>query len=175
MSRLWSWPTRPDRWGRSRSTVPPRPAPTPSSSGGPDRTVGRWRRPPRYDRSSRRDRRESGAVSIEMVVIFPVVLLVSLVAVQAGLWMYARSLCLAAAQEGVLVGAAIDSNQVEAEQATLEFIAQAAPRFAGAALVSVTRSSDQISVTVRAEIPAVLPGLLNRVDQTASLPLEMYT
>jgi hypothetical protein len=110
-----------------------------------------------------------------MVVIFPVVLLVSLVAVQAGLWMYARSLCLAAAQEGVLVGAAIDSNQVEAEQATLEFIAQAAPRFAGAALVSVTRSSDQISVTVRAEIPAVLPGLLNRVDQTASLPLEMYT
>jgi Flp pilus assembly protein TadG len=110
-----------------------------------------------------------------MVIIFPIVLLVSLAAVQAGLWMYARSLCLAAAQEGALVGATLGSSPAQAERAAVAFIEDAAPRFAQVPVVEVARGAEQVTVTVTARIPTVLPGFLDQVDQTAALPVERYT
>lgn len=144
----------------------------PPAASAPSLRRGRLGRSPfRLDRAER----ERGAASLEMVIIFPIVLLVSLAAVQAGLWMYARSLCLAAAQEGALVGAAIDSSPAQAERAAVVFLEEAAPRFAQVPVVDVARGFEQVSVTVTARIPTVLPGFLDQVEQTAALPVERYT
>ena len=45
----------------------------------------------------------------EIAILAPALLLLTFVVVQAGLWFYARSLALAAAQEGVTAGRAYDA------------------------------------------------------------------
>ena len=51
-------------------------------------------------------RRDRGSVTLEVSILAPVLLLVVFTIIQVGLWSYARSLALGAAQEGVAAGRA---------------------------------------------------------------------
>ena len=53
---------------------------------------------------------DRGAVSIEMVLVFPVVMLVTLLALQAAAYQHARTIALAAAQEGARAATPLGST-----------------------------------------------------------------
>ena len=54
-------------------------------------------------RAARR-RADRGSLSLELAILFPVVLMLTLGAVQTGLWFSARNMCQAAAEAGVRAG-----------------------------------------------------------------------
>jgi Flp pilus assembly protein TadG len=117
-----------------------------------------------------------GSATIEIAVLAPVLLLVVFTIVQVGLWSYARSLALGAAQEGVAAGRAYrapaEAGRIRAEQ----FLATSAgdSLLAPAVVARATPSTVRVEVTGRAQsvLPAV-PGL--PVRQHAEGPIERWT
>jgi len=122
--------------------------------------------------SARRDR---GASSVEMVLALPIVLTVLFLAVQAGMWFYARSIALAAAQSGARTSAMLDSSL----QAGLSDARSFATGVGGTTLSDVTvtgdRSATSTTVTVSGHTVRLVPFMDLTVSQTATLPVERYT
>jgi Flp pilus assembly protein TadG len=119
--------------------------------------------------------RERGSVTLETVIVFPCVLLLFWGALQTGFWFHARNTCLAAAEEGARVGAAIDGSSATAEQAVSTFLAQAANGLITSPKVDVNRGITEIVVTVEADGLSLVPGFQVHVVQTARLPVERIT
>src|SRR5215213_7585105 len=67
---------------------------------------------------------ESGAASVELAVVFPVVLLLIMTLIQAALWFYARSIALGAAQEGAREGRVQPASTGRAQSAAENFLGQ---------------------------------------------------
>jgi Flp pilus assembly protein TadG len=117
-----------------------------------------------------------GSATVEIAVLAPVLLLVVFTIIQVGLWSYARSLALGAAQQGVAAGRAYgapaEAGRVRAEQ----FLAATAgdSLLGSAVLARATPGTLRIEVTGRAQsvIPGV-PGL--PVRQHAEGPMERVT
>lgn len=124
--------------------------------------------------ASERDQRQRGSVTLEMVIIFPVLLLMLFGAVQAGLWFHARNLAMTAAQEGAVAAAAYESTPSKGEAAALQF-AQAAGAQNPRATVTTTTTTTTTVVTV--EAPNLLPGVIPvmPITQSATMPLERIT
>lgn len=114
-----------------------------------------------------------GSVTIEVAVLGPALLLLVFAIVQVGLWSYARSLALAAAQSGAAAGRAYSAAPDDGRRAAEDFIT----RHAGDSLVDsqVVASSrgDQVRVEVRGRSLSVLPGVPGiPVSQHAVGPVE---
>ena len=127
-------------------------------------------------RSRRRPvREERGASSVEMVLALPIVLTVLFLAVQVGMWFYARSIALAAAQTGARTSAMLGSSL----QAGLSDARSFATDVGGTTLTGVTvtgdRSATTTTVTVTGHTVRLVPFMNLTVSQTASLPVERYT
>lgn len=120
-------------------------------------------------------RGERGSSSIEMVIALPIVLTVLFLAVQAGMWFYARSIALAAAQSGARTSAMLNSSL----QAGLADAQSFATDVGGTTLsgVSVTgaRSATSTTVTVQGHTVRLVPFMDLTVTQSATLPVERYT
>jgi Flp pilus assembly protein TadG len=121
-------------------------------------------------------RGERGSVTLEVSILAPVLLLVVFTIIQVGLWSYARSLALGAAQEGLAAGRAYGAP-VEAGRARAQSFLDAT---AGDSLVGsdvrarATAASLRIEVTGRAL--SVLPGVPGLpVRQHAEGPIERFT
>ena len=117
--------------------------------------------------------RERGSASLELVVVFPVVLLLIFGGVQGALWYHARSVAMAAAQEGARAAGAEGGNPAAGEAAATAFLDSAG----GSGVltgpgVHVTRSATEATATVTGTAPTVLPGMRLAVDQSASVPVE---
>lgn len=114
---------------------------------------------------------------MELVVIFPVVLLLIFGAVQAGLFFYARSVALSVAQEA-LTDARVETGSVAAGIARgQQFLAAAGGDgvLPGGA-VSASRSATTVTITVTGTAPSALPGISGLpVTQTVSGPVERVT
>ena len=124
-----------------------------------------------------RARDERGSVSLELAVVFPVVLLLIFGTVQGALYYHARNVALAAAQEGV-VDARVESGSAGAGVARAQgFLADAGGSSVLLnAAVSSDRSATEVTITVRGVAPSVLPGLSGfSLTQSASGPLERVT
>jgi Flp pilus assembly protein TadG len=125
----------------------------------------------------RQPRRDRGSATLEIAVLGPALLLLVFTLVQVGLWYYARSLAIAAAQEGVAAGraygAGIDTG-VERAQAFLD-------RSAGDSLlqpaVTATGSTPTlVRIEVAGRSQSVLPGVPGiTVRQAAQAPVERFT
>src|SRR4051794_37582686 len=68
---------------------------------------------------------ERGSVSLEMAIVFPVVLLLIMTSIQAALWFYARSVALGAAQEGTREGRLRPASTERAQAAADSFLDRA--------------------------------------------------
>ena len=119
---------------------------------------------------------ERGAVSLELAIVFPALLVLLLAILQTALWFYARNLALAGANEGARAGAQ-HATPAAGEDAARSFLAQSA----GDALTDVTVSSAGGSVTevhirVTGRSLTIVPILhLPRVAQDATAPRERFT
>lgn len=110
-----------------------------------------------------------------MVLALPIVLTVLFLAVQAGMWFYARSIALAAAQSGARTSAMLGSSL----QAGLSDAQSFANGVGGTTLSGVTvtgdRTSTSTTVTVSGQTLRLVPFMSLTVSQTATLPVERYT
>lgn len=117
-----------------------------------------------------------GSVTLEIAILAPALLLLVFGIIQFGLWSYARSLALAAAQEGVAAGRAYEARASAGHDRAAAFIAASA----GDSLLDPTVTSRatvaDVSVRVTGRSLSVLPGIPGpRVDQSAHAPIEEFT
>jgi len=122
----------------------------------------------------RRD--EQGSATVELAILAPTLLLVVFTVVQVGLWSYARSLALGAAQEGVAAGRAHDASAHAGRIRAEEFLASSAGDSLRDRAVAVRREAGMLRVEVTGRSLSVLPGVPGLpVRQSAHGPLERYS
>lgn len=127
-------------------------------------------------RAQLRVRGECGSASLQLVVVFPALMLVIFGVVQGALYFHARTVALAAAQEG-LRGARVEEGTASAGGARArEFIARAGDGLLIGVTVTPSRTAAAASVTVRGRSLSLLPGLPGLpISQTAGGPVERFT
>ena len=121
---------------------------------------------------AKRRKAEDGLTSTELAVIMPVLIMLILVPFQVALWWHADQIADAAARE------AVDAAQVVT--ATEEDGIRAAEWFLDAAgnitepQVTVTRTTETVSVEVTGRSPRLLPGFDWQVTARAAGPIERF-
>ncbi|WP_149203867.1 TadE/TadG family type IV pilus assembly protein [Actinotalea subterranea] len=122
-------------------------------------------------------RRDDGSVSLELAIVFPVLLLIVVALLQYGLWFHARTLAQAAAAEGATAartqGAVLDDGRTRAEA----FLAEHAGDLVLDSAVSVTAPSPgHVAVEVRGRSLSLLPLVPGpQIVQSAQGPVERFT
>ena len=124
-----------------------------------------------------RCRREEGSASLEIAILGPALLLLTFAIVQAGLWFYARSLALAAAQEGVAAARAYQASGDAGVTKARSFLDRSAGDSLQATTVSRAGSTaTTVRIEVRGRALSVLPGVPGPpVSQAARGPVERFT
>ena len=121
-------------------------------------------------------RSERGSATLEIAVLGPALLLLVFTIVQASMWFYARSLALAAAQEGVAAGRAYLADPGAASREAQAWLERNAGDSLKSASVSTSASGQSVRVEVRGRALAVLPGWAGpTVSQSAEGPVERFT
>ena len=126
-------------------------------------------------RWSRFGRDERGSGTLELAIVFPVVLMLIFVIVQTALFYHARNVALAAAQEGVRAATAFQGQGRAGVNEADRFLATSGRGALVNASVSQGRVNRQVTVTVSGTAPAVVPGFRLDVKQTATGPQERFT
>ncbi len=124
-----------------------------------------------------RIREERGSGSLELVVVFPAVLLLIFGVLQGALYYHARNVALAAAEEGLRDARVENASGQAGVQRAESFLADAGGTgVLNSSAVTASRSATQVTVTVTGSAPSVLPGLGGfAVSQSASGPVERVT
>lgn len=131
-----------------------------------------WKR--KQPRSSRQG--ETGSVSIQLVILLPALFTVMFLGMQAALLFHARTVAIAAAQEGaraVATEGGYESRGIAAAQGFVNDVG--GPDVLAGASVTVDRSPTSATVTVEGRSLSVIPGWAPVVRQSASLPVERLT
>lgn len=130
--------------------------------------------PPRPATSSRRS--ERGSATIELLILLPALFAVLFVGTQAALYHHARTVAIAAAQEGARAAAGEHGTEADGVSAATTFVADAGgDDVLTGANIKVTRSPTTATVTVKGVSLSVIPGWAPVVRQSASLPVERLT
>jgi len=124
----------------------------------------------------RRVRGEGGSASIELVILFPALLLLVTALVEYGLWFHARSVALAAAQEGVAAARTYGSAPAVGRDTALGFVNEhGADTLLDATTTAGAAGVGLVQVTVTGRSVSVIPGLAGpTVTQSASGPVERF-
>ena len=125
--------------------------------------------------SSRRND-ERGSVSIELVILLPALIAVMFVGMQAALYYHARTVAIAAAQEGARAAGAQAGRAAAGIRAADAFVTEAggADVLPGATSAA-SRTTTTATVTVRGFSLSVIPGWTPKVEQSATVPVERLT
>ncbi len=132
--------------------------------------------------SSRRGRRpgrrrgERGSVSIELVIILPTLFAVMFLGMQAALYYHARTVAIAAAQEGARAAGGEQGKTSDGIAAATSFVDDAGGDdvLIGAS-ASANRTATVATVTVEGQSLSVIPGWSPVVRQSATVPVERLT
>lgn len=131
---------------------------------------------PRRRAGRGRLRGEAGSSTVEMVILFPLIVILLLGGTQVAVWFYGRQVAQSAAQSGARaassLGAASDSGRSAAEK----FLAETGGGLSEVA-IGEDATADQVTVTVRGKVPAVipLPGFSPVVTASSTRPVEHFT
>ncbi|WP_375424463.1 TadE/TadG family type IV pilus assembly protein [uncultured Friedmanniella sp.] len=110
--------------------------------------------------------------SIQLAVVWPVLLLVTLGIIQAGIWLHARNVAERAAAAVVDVARGTDGSSGAAAE-----LGEDLARAGGLTGVTVTvvRGPAQVSARVSGDAPLMLDLGLGKISETAAAPLERVT
>jgi Flp pilus assembly protein TadG len=126
-------------------------------------------------RSSRRQD-ERGSVSIELVILLPALFAVMFLGMQAALFYHARTVAIAAAQEGAKAAGGENSKEADGVSAASSFVDEAGgDDVLPGATATANRTGTTVTVTVRGHSLSVIPGWNPVIVQSASLPVERLT
>jgi Flp pilus assembly protein TadG len=121
-------------------------------------------------------RNQRGSTSIQMVILMPALFSVMFLGLQAALIYHARTVAIAAAQEGARTAAGENGTIGQGVVAAASFVADAGGSdvIIGAS-VTGSRSATQASITVRGVSLSVIPGWSPPLEQSATVPVERLT
>ena len=134
--------------------------------------------PPRRRASiAARIRSDSGSVTLETVLAFPVIIVAMLAVIQGGLWFHARNVAQVAAEEGLLAARAEGGTGAAGRTRALDVIDQAgAGQMLSGPQVTAVRSPLAARVTVDGRSPSLIPGFNGfAISQTAQGSVERFT
>ena len=121
-------------------------------------------------------REDHGSVSIELVVLLPVLFAVMFLGMQAALFHHARTVAIAAAQEGSRAAGGEQGTESNGISAASAFVSDAGgDNVLLGARASADRTPTVVTVIVSGRSLSVIPGWNPVVRQTASLPVERIT
>jgi Flp pilus assembly protein TadG len=119
-------------------------------------------------------RDERGAGSIEMVILLPALFAVLFLGMQAALYYHARTIAIAAAQEGARAAAANHARSGDGVAAANAYLADAGDSLESSN-ASAQRTATTATVTVRGHALSVIPGWRPVITQRASAEVERLT
>ena len=117
-------------------------------------------------------REEGGLTSTELAVIMPVLIVLVLVPFQVALWWHADQIADAAAREAVDAAQVVTATEEDGIRAA-EWFLDAAGNITEAQ-VTVTRTTDTVSVEVTGRAPRLVPGFDWQVTARAAGPIERF-
>jgi Flp pilus assembly protein TadG len=137
------------------------------------------RRPQRFvfrDRPRAATEHERGSTSIQLVLLMPALFAVMFLGMQGALFYHARTVALAAAQEGVRTAAGLGGSGSAGARDAYAFVADAGgDDVLQGTQVHSSRSTTNATVTVTGRSLSVIPGWTPTVTQSASAPVERIT
>ncbi len=124
--------------------------------------------------SSRKD--ERGSASVELVILLPALFALLFLGMQAALFYHARTVAIAAAQEGARAAGGEHGSESDGTQAAAAFVKDAGgDDVLPGATTSATRTTTTATVVVRGHSLSVIPGWSPTIRQVASVPVERLT
>lgn len=131
---------------------------------------------PKPARSSRRRASERGSATVELVIILPALFAVMFLGMQAALYYHARTVAIAAAQEGARAAGSETGRESDGISVAdkFVFIAGGDDVLVGATSTAA-RSATTATVTVRGFSLSVIPGWEPVIRQSAAVPIERLT
>jgi Flp pilus assembly protein TadG len=119
---------------------------------------------------------DRGSVSVELVIILPALFAVMFLGMQAALYFHARTVAIAAAQEGARAAGAEQGRTSDGIRAAHAFLVDAGGSdVLPGASVSGDRTATVATVLVVGKSLSVIPGWTPVVRQSASVPVERLT
>ncbi|MEY9847235.1 TadE/TadG family type IV pilus assembly protein [Streptacidiphilus sp. MAP5-3] len=123
-------------------------------------------------------RADRGSLSVELVFLFPVVLLMVFLVVQGACWWYDRQVALSAAREGAAIAADTQKGGQEPVAAAVDFVDTNALLNGGASVPPPTTSDNdtKVTMTVTVRVNSLLGPVWGGPDitVTATVPLERF-
>jgi TadE-like protein len=110
--------------------------------------------------------------SVQYAVILPVLMLSTLGVIQAGVWLHGRDVAVRAANGAADVARGSFGTAAEAEDLGAKLAAAGGLKNVR---VTVVRSAGRADVTVSADPPLIFDVGLDRISETASVPVERVT
>lgn len=136
--------------------------------------LARWLSTPAQKRRPRRD--ERGATTIEMVLLMIALFALLFLGLEAALYYHARSVAIAAAQEGAREAGSQHGSQASGIAAAHQFLNQAGgPGVIVNTNVVGSRTATTATVTVTGDSMSVIPGIHVAITQSATVPVERLT
>lgn len=117
---------------------------------------------------------ERGAVTAELVIATPLLLLALLAIIQFALWSHATHVAQAAAAEAVAAARAQDGTAAAGQAAGRQLLADLAQGPLRSSQVDVERTAASASASVQGEVVAVLPGVHLHVHAEATGEVERF-
>lgn len=140
------------------------PSPTLGAAG--RRLRARWRRVTA--------RPDTGAASAELVIAMPLLLLIVMFVIQAGVWMHATHVAQAAATRAANSAAAYQSSAVAGRDAGDQTLAAIGDGVLKNPSVSVTRTATEVRVEIVGTAATVVPGVGWKVRAVVVRPVERF-
>jgi len=120
--------------------------------------------------------RERGSSSIQMVMLMPALFSIMFLGMQGALYYHARTVAIAAAQEGARAAGSQNGTAAGGISAASSFVSDAGGReVLPGARMTAGRSATIATVTVTGTSLSVIPGWSPAVSQSASVPVERIT
>ncbi|MGW2748430.1 TadE family protein [Streptomyces sp. NPDC001450] len=121
--------------------------------------------------------RDRGSSPIQVAIIFPFVILLTLAAVQGFLWAYARNVAYTAAREGVSAGRMYEAGPADGAAKAQDAAASLGGNILTEPQVSTAGSTqERIRIRVQGQAISLVPGVGGwTVSATVSGPIERWT
>jgi len=121
--------------------------------------------------------RDSGETSAQVVLVVPVIILILMLAIQAGLYFHTSNVAGAAAAQGATAASSVNMTSSVAVQqgqsSASNFVMAAGAQLFATPLVLI--SAGMVSVTVQVKVPRIIPFFSSSVGRSVIEPLERFT
>ncbi|GLY98821.1 hypothetical protein Acsp02_60750 [Actinoplanes sp. NBRC 103695] len=119
-------------------------------------------------------RPDAGAASAELVIAMPLLLLMVMFVIQAGVWMHATHVAQAAATRAANAAAAYQASAAAGQDAGSQTLAAIGSGVLKNPSVSVTRTATEVRVEISGTAATVVPGIKWTVRAVVVRPVERF-